>query len=83
MYGRCHFCKTNVRSGPRVEVRGGKVFGDVPGAYGKVSIAARALERVYHRKCYLAEKRRAALRQADPSAQPADVEEIGEGDGDS
>lgn len=94
----CLFCSRAVPfGGSRVQVHaGGRVYGDVPGADGRLSQATGALVSAYHKKCWLADKRRKQLqaaKDADPSAQhrrdtdwrepvTADVEEFLEGDRD-
>lgn len=81
---KCSFCVKTVGSTEhtRVEVwvfpsPGGpaeKVFGPVPGADGPLGTSCWNLggtfSRAYHRKCFLAERRRRQLRSADASAQP-------------
>ncbi len=96
---KCYFCTKPVSwtDSSRVEVHeGGQVYGEVPGSAGHLWAAAGPLERVYHKKCWLAEKRRnqlQAAKDADPSAQDrrdtdwrepvtADVEDFLEGDRD-
>lgn len=71
---RCSFCSQPVPfGGSRVQVHaGGKVYGDVPQADGRLTQATGTLERAFHKKCWLAERRRNVLRaakDADPSAQ--------------
>lgn len=94
----CHFCSKPVMfGGSRVQVHaGGKVYGDVPQADGRLTQATGALVSAYHKKCWLAEKRRHQLqdaKDADPSAQDrrdtdwrepvtADVEDFLEGNRD-
>lgn len=49
-----------------------RIYGTVPGADGRLQDAHGVLARVYHGKCWLANKRRQQLqtaRDADPSAQ--------------
>ncbi len=82
---KCHFCwKAVAGNDPkRVEVRFSwvepnvsgpeRVYGPVPGADGRLADAHGVLARVYHSKCWLANKRRQQLQEAkaaDPSAQP-------------
>ena len=84
---KCFFCTNLIgrnQEADRVEVwrsfskvtgESFKVYGRVPGADGTLKQATGWFVRVYHHKCWLAEKRRKALadaKAADPSAHQGD-----------